>query len=324
MTSASATPTGKLATRKVPAWADCSAVLRFKLRSAHKHPIHPQEETPIMAIINGNNRRNVLRGTEQDDLIKGLGGNDIINGKGGFDQLYGGIGDDQVYGGTGHDQMFGEAGNDQMFGEAGDDRIRGGAGNDRVDGGIGNDQMWGDAGNDLMYGGVGNDRILGGAGNDQMWGGAGDDIINGGAGNDIVRSYGGGQPEFDRLTGGAGADVFVMTDGSDNQAYLNDDLLNTTNSKGFALITDFQGSLDSKQDSVVLDGFSQHYRLTSVSWGQEFGRADTNAFSDVALIYVGSEGDKQDVVAVFQDVSNQFINNSSGYLNNPNVFTFLG
>lgn len=277
-----------------------------------------------MATINGNNRSNVLRGSQQDDLIKGLGGNDVINGRGGFDQIFGGIGNDRILGGAGHDQIFGEAGNDQLFGEAGDDRIRGGAGSDRVDGGIGNDQMWGDAGNDLMYGGAGNDQILGGAGNDRIWGGAGDDSINGGVGNDTIRSYGGGTPEFDRLTGGAGADVFVMTDASGNQSYLNDDLLSTANSKGFALITDFQASLDNKQDSVVLDGFSSHYRLTPVSWGQEFGRANTAAFTDVALTYIGAEQDKSDVVAVFQDVSTQFVNNASGYLNNPNVFTFLG
>lgn len=207
------------------------------------------------------------------------------------------------------------------------------------------DVLVGTKGNDLLYGGDGNDRLLGQKGNDLLDGGAGNDTIDGGAGNDLIRGYavGGemhifgesGPHQVDDLTGGAGADTFVMTDQNGNPGYLNDDLLNAdvrdargnllqpNNSGGFAVIRDFQASLDKKQDSIQLDGFAQQYRLTPVFWGQEFGKANTSKSIDVAVVYIGSQQDQNDVVAVLQDVSPQFVNNSAGYLNNPNVFTFV-
>lgn len=216
--------------------------------------------------------------------------------------------------------------NNLLNGTEQDDIIKGKGGNDSIFGLVGNDRLFGDKGNDKIVGEAGNDLLEGGAGNDQLSGGLGDDILKGGKGNDIIQGYSslnGFEPQFDELTGGAGADIFVMTDEFGNQGYLNDDLLNTTGSKGFALIKDFQPSLDNKKDTIQLDGFAQHYQLIPVFWGQEFGKANTPTITDVALVYIGAEQDKQDVVAVLQDVSTQFVTNSAGYLNNPNVFTFV-
>ncbi len=53
-------------------------------------------------------------------------------------------------------------------------------------GGQGNDTLIGGAGNDLLIGGDGNDTLIGGAGNDFLIGGKGADRLVGSAGNDIL------------------------------------------------------------------------------------------------------------------------------------------
>lgn len=93
--------------------------------------------------------------------------------------------------------------------------------------------------------------------------------------------------------------------------YLNDDILNPSGSRGFALITDFQLG----EDIIELDGYAAHYQLTNVFWGQSFGSANQ---VDTAIVYIGPEQDKFDVVGVLQDVSL-----SSAYLQ-TNAFTYMG
>ncbi len=177
--------------------------------------------------------------------------------------------------------------------------------------------------------------------NDILNGSIGDDILDGKAGNDRIRAYSsaaGYNRQYDELTGGAGADTFVLTDEHGSVGYTNDDYLTTSgstlnptlHSTGFALIKDFQPALvGAKKDTIELDGFAQHYKLMNVWWGQKFGKADNAKCQDVALVYVGAEQDKQDVVAVLQDLSPQLIQNlksgTGDFLsNNPNVFKFLG
>ena len=48
----------------------------------------------------------------------------------------------------------------------GNDNLTGGAGNDILDGGMGSDMLTGAAGNDVLYGGGGSDRMVGSAGHD--------------------------------------------------------------------------------------------------------------------------------------------------------------
>lgn len=221
--------------------------------------------------------------------------------------------------------LTGDEKNNKLDGTELTDQIRGLGGNDTLNGFGGNDSLWGGSGNDFMVGGDGNDFLDGEDGNDILFGGNGDDTLNGGKGNDVLKSYGlfnSTSQEYDVLTGGGGKDLFDLTDTTGSVAYFNDDDQNHT--RGFALITDFKTSGKS-QDKIRLDGFAQHYRLESVSWGKDYGKADTRKTIDVAIVYTGpNQNQYSDVVAVLQDVSSQLVSNPAGYLNNPSVFQFLG
>ncbi|HEY7428278.1 MAG TPA: CAP domain-containing protein, partial [Gemmataceae bacterium] len=72
-------------------------------------------------------------------------------------------------------------------------------------GGSGDDVLIGGGGNDVLYGGDGNDRLYGRGGDDKLYGESGNDVLFGGVGKD----------EKDELTGGTGADRFLVMEGSD-------------------------------------------------------------------------------------------------------------
>lgn len=175
--------------------------------------------------------------------------------------------------------------------------------------------------------------------NDILNGTYGDDVINGKKGNDRIQGYKAAVSsagQYDELTGGAGADTFVLTDEygrvgySNNGGETSDDYLTTGGSRGFALIKDFDPAITGpKKDTLELDGFAQHYQLVKVNWGQDFGKANNAKRQDYAVVYVGSnQNNRNDVIAVLQDLSPQLANrliDSQGYLsNNSNVFKFLG
>jgi len=123
-----------------------------------------------------------------------------------IETIFGGDGDDIIFladstAVLGDMTLFGGTQNDIIWANAGNDLIRADAGDDIVDGGPGNDEILGLAGNDNLRGGTGDDVLNGGAGNDELRGGAGDDtLIAGGIGLGI-----------NELTGGLGADRFVVT-----------------------------------------------------------------------------------------------------------------
>jgi Ca2+-binding RTX toxin-like protein len=193
-------------------------------------------------------------------------------------------------------------------GTSGNNNYTGGGSADILYGYGGDDTLNGGNGNDKLYGGDGNDKLYGGKGHDWLYGGAGSDFLDGGEGNDFLRGGGAtlGVGELDTLTGGKGADTFSLVDDFGNPGYANDDI------NGFALIKDFNMA---HGDKIQLDGFASHYQLTSVFWGQSFG---SSSLQDTAIMYIGPEQDKFDVVGVLQDVSL-----SSSYLEIPTVFNFV-
>lgn len=116
-----------------------------------------------------------------------------VHGSDGRDLMLGLLGDDVLFGGEGNDYLFGLHGNDTLIGGNGDDILSGGNDDDVLSGGNGDD---------FLYGGSGDDILSGGSGYDHLFGGAGDDVLSGG----------GSAPNhhFNTLTGGSGADSFVM------------------------------------------------------------------------------------------------------------------
>ena len=146
----------------------------------------------------------------------------------------------------------GTDGNDYLAGGGGDDTLQGLAGLDTLSGYDGNDLLEGGDDGDLLRGGYGDDVLLGGLDNDWLIGGRGSDTLNGGDGDDTAEygfegelsgvvfdgstsgtsavvdigdGMGGidrldsieslwvyGSNGADRLTGGAGNDVFFGDD----------------------------------------------------------------------------------------------------------------
>ena len=125
----------------------------------------------------GTNGPDTLRGTNADDNLLGKGANDVLFGLGGEDNLLGGEGKDWVLGG-----------NERRAG-GGDKNLAGGTGNDGILGGNGSDIMVGGSGNDFVYGHRGSDSITGDGGADLLIDGpvreTAEDRLSGGAGNDV-------------------------------------------------------------------------------------------------------------------------------------------
>ena len=124
-------------------------------------------------------------------------------------------------------------------------------------------------------------QIVGTAGDDVLTGTAGNDIILGGGGNDILNGYGGGAGEIDTLTGGAGADTFMIDAAS--WAYVND---------GHAIITDFQQGID----RIDLAGFADWMTLGTTN---NNGRIDSTISEngDLLAVVQGVQLTPQDIGA---------------------------
>ena len=143
----------------------------------------------------------------------------------------------------------------RLFGGADDDQINplsqidtsgvgpteayGGSGADTINGGNGADTLYGDTtnsfvgnpllasvvlafydpledGDDIISGYGGADTLLGNGGDDQLFGGEGADSLSGGAGSDFLFGGPRGAGDLDILTGGPGADAFLLSYSQDS------------------------------------------------------------------------------------------------------------
>ncbi|MCW1886212.1 calcium-binding protein [Luteolibacter flavescens] len=195
----------------------------------------------------------------------------------------------RIFTGSGNDDITaGTRTNNWIVTGDGDDIVRPGFGTDRVFGGNGIDTLVVDFSmedlpaysgvymTDTVYrrdnGSAGLDyiesyeferfHITGASKNDQITGRAGNDILKGKGGNDSLNSREGadhlvgcettgarGAAEIDQLTGGSGADTFVLGDATGR--FYDDNVPGTPGHGGYARITDFEPA---SGDKLVLHG----------------------------------------------------------------------
>jgi Ca2+-binding RTX toxin-like protein len=175
-----------------------------------------------------------------------------------------------------HIALFGTEENDYIFGDEGDDALYGFKGNDFLDGWAGNDVVVGYEGRDTLLGGDGDDTL-----GDWYHGEPGTDSLNGGAGNDVLYGYGGGV-EYDTLTGGGGADKFVL--GQETNSSVNGYAYYL--GSGYATITDFNWA---EGDKFQVYGNESDYSL----------KYDTSSADTRTRIFY-----KDDLIAIVQDTTN--------------------
>ncbi len=151
----------------------------------------------------GSNGTDSVTGDDGDNRLIGNAGDDSLMGGGGNDTLVGGIGSDFLSGGDGVD-TFDFCGSSDLNLDLAAGTATSGSNIDTLrdienaNGGSGNDTLTGDANNNALNGLGGNDSINGGDGDDTLTAGVVDED-----GNELGN-------QDDTLTGGAGADSFVV------------------------------------------------------------------------------------------------------------------
>lgn len=309
--------------------------------------------------ISGSGFDDTLRGFDQADSLSGGAGDDqlfggsdtsdtidnnsdTLNGGAGADLIYGNAGNDSIYGGsaeivvsTGNDRVFGGFGMDIIYGQDGDDFLAGGGGiahpNDEADtifGGDGADVIIGNGGNDLIIGGDTDsdnddeaDTISGGFGDDTIFGSGGDDVIVNNFGADATTGVGDGN---DQITGGAGRDIFVMSDSSftgtvdagDDTVDGGDDTVDSGSDTTEPPIPDFVTTEQTVQNDIITDFNPDEDRLAFTYEDFAFLEA-----SQLAAISTVSGSNLVITFAGGDTLTLQGINDVS-VLDNDNVFVF--
>ena len=193
--------------------------------------------------------------------------NDVVFVESGETFFYALDGDDIIYGHDGMEYLSGDNGDDFVDGGGGDDIIYGGF--DPVYGG--NDELDGASGNDQIFGQMGDDTLIGGVGDDTLYGGAGDDTLTG----SDPSLWNSGSGEYDVLTGGSGADTFVL--GDSFEAYYQ--------GNGYVTITDFEWA---EGDIFRVHGSMSDYSL-----------AHSSTFARTSIYY------QNDLIALVENTTSQ-------------------
>ena len=198
----------------------------------------------------------------------------------------GGNDDDIIYGTNGEDKLLTSSSSRSYYN----------GGNDIFYGQGGNDQIEGSFLEDTIYGGKDNDKLSGRFGNDSLFGDIGDDtLIGAGYDTDVPGTAGGGLPgigEIDNLTGGPGADTFVL--GESRLVYYAGGI-NPPIITDYALINDFNPS-----EGDIIQLATGKYFLDAIPALREIPAATA-----LKAIYLDSDGiagksDKDEIIGIVQ------------------------
>ena len=241
----------------------------------------------------GNSEDNKLVGNQLANTLVGDSGNDTLDGGAGWDVLIGGSGDDYYIIDNIRDRVV-----ESLPG--GIDTIEA-----RVSGYILSDF----AENLNLFGTV---RI--GTGNsldNLIVGNSVNNSINGGFGNDTLAAAGSnsGRGQKDTLTGGVGANYFVLGDG--NGFFYDDGNANNAGASDYAFISDF----DASADTLVLNGTDSNYMLKT---GNDIGVTGMTGTGFYGLFR--ELGATDELVAVIRSVSGTDLT-SANTINNAQFIT---
>ncbi|MGF1513629.1 MAG: calcium-binding protein [Elainellaceae cyanobacterium] len=264
-----------------------------------------------------------LYGSVGNDRLYGGDGNDTMIGGAGADRMLGGDGNDYYvidsvgdvtveYANGGIDTAastletysltpgvnnlsligqgergYGNSLNNVMRGNAGDNLLSGNAGNDTLLGYNGRDRLVGGSGNDTIRGGNQNDSLHGGLGSDSLYGDAGNDYLNGVSNNQLL--FTSAPNQYDRLTGGSGADRFALAVSYQLRPYYTQ--------AGYATITDFSRAAGDKIQITSNNG----YYLGTGNW-RGTAQTDTGIFYRGNLIGVVQDNTQVSLAADFQRI----------------------
>ena len=168
-----------------------------------------------------------------------------------------------------------------------------------INGTPGDDTLIGTPKMDAIFGQQRNDLLSGEAGDDSIFGGFGNDTLIGGDGNDRLDGFGSPSPlikelEVDTLTGGTGADTFVLGVPIGGTYYEGGFDPTTNTDASYAIITDFLGE---EGDRIQL-----YTNENTISYGVGYSNWVGDPLLQDTGIYLGN-----DLIAIVQDKTT-FIN----------------
>jgi Ca2+-binding RTX toxin-like protein len=184
------------------------------------------------------NGATVGSGNSGDNSLTGNSLNNTLNGGDGADTLMGGIGIDYYYINSSDDVVIELAGyGTDTIEVSGITSYTLAANTEKLVLGAGAVNGTGTSLNNTLTGNTDSNSLFGAAGNDSLFGSDGADTLVGT--NASVRN------EIDTLTGGSGADLFIL--GNSSGIFYNDAYNSQTGTTDYALITDFNSGEDSLQ-----------------------------------------------------------------------------
>ena len=194
----------------------------------------------------GNTENNILVGNSVANTLRGLEGNDTLDG---------GLGADYLEGGNGNDYYIVDNAGDKVIESTVSGGVAGGI--DTIEARVTGYTLANGVENLVLFGtiasGTGNSLdnvLLGNSANNSLIGGAGNDTLSA-AGLNL------GIGQKDTLTGGNGADYFIL--GDLNGAFYTDGNILSTGVADYAYITDF----DANADKLVLSGTESNYTIVT-------------------------------------------------------------